>query len=214
LALLPELEAARQNPRNRPAERVKPVRVSSTDPQARKMKMADGGVRPAYNVQLGVDVASGAIVGVEIGQSGSDGQYSGPLRAQVERRTGRRVREHLADQGYVDLKQIDQAERTGVAMYVPLPKSRRSGAAVTHSRWDTAATRCWRARMTTPAATAIYQQRFPASERVNAELQERFGLRSFAVRGVAKVRSVTLWIVLAFNLVHFAGELLNAGGAP
>ncbi len=213
VALLPELEAARQNPRNRQAERVKPVRVSSTDPQARKLKMADGGIRPAYNVQLAVDVASGAVVGVDVGCSNDDGKYSTGLRAQVERRTGRAVREHLADEGYVDMKAIEAAEGAGVALYIPLPKNRTTGAPVTHSRWDTPATQRWRARMQTPAAQAIYRQRFPASERVNAELQERFGLRSFAVRGLAKVRCVTLWAVLAFNLVHFAGECLKAMGA-
>ena len=33
-------------------------RVSSTDPQARVMKMADGGFRPAFNAQLAVDAAT------------------------------------------------------------------------------------------------------------------------------------------------------------
>ena len=148
-----------------------------------------------------------------MGCSNDDGKYSGVLRAQVERRTGRPVREQLADEGYVDMKAIAAAEGAGVALYIPLPKNRTTGAPVTHSRWDTPATQRWRARMQTPAAQAIYRQRFPASERVNAELQERFGLRSFAVRGLAKVRCVTLWAVLAFNLVHFAGEWLKAVGA-
>jgi transposase len=213
LALLPALEAARQNPRNNRKDRAKPVRVSSTDPEARKMKMPDGGVRPAYNLQLAVDVQSGAVVGVEVGTSGDDGKYSGALREQVEGRTGQQVREHLADEGYVDMKEIDRAESAGVAMYVPLPKSPKTGQPVTASRWDTAGTERWRARMQTPAAEAVYRQRFPASERVNAELQERFGLRSFAVRGVRKVRCVALWTVLAFNLVHFTEELLMAASA-
>lgn len=212
IALLPELEAARQDKRNSLKNRAKPVRVSRTDPAARKMKMGDGGVRPAYNVQFAVDVASGAIVGADIGQSSDDSNYSGSLRAQVERRTGRKVKEHLADEGYVDMNEIDQAETAGVAMYVPLPTN-KAGQPVTSSRWDTPGTQRWRARMQTPEAEAIYKQRFPASERVNAEVQERLGLRRFAVRGVTKVRCVTLWTVLAFNLVHFAAELLTAAGA-
>ena len=63
--------------------------------------------------------------------------------------------------------------------------------------------------MQTPAGQAVYQQRFPASERVNAELQERFGLRAFAVRGRRKVRCVVLWLVLAFNLMHFTEALVT-----
>jgi len=210
LALLPELEAARQQRRNSYKDRAKPVRVSSTDPEARKMKMPDGGVRPAYNVQLATDVASGAVVGVDVGNSGDDGQYSGPLREQVEARTGRQVGEHLADEGYVDMEQIEAAETAGVAMYVPLPTSRKTGLPVTASRWDTPATRCWRERMQTPAAEVVYRQRFAASERVNAEWQERLGLRRFAVRGLAKVRCVALWMALAFNLMHFGEVFLRA----
>jgi transposase len=208
LALLPELEAARQNPRNNKKTRAKPVRVSSTDPEARKLKMADGGIRPGYNVQVATDVASGAIVGIDVGNSTDDGQYSGPMRAQVEQRTGLRVNEHLADEGYADIKQIEQAESSGVSLYVPLPKSPKTGEPVTSSRWDTPATRRWRTRMQTPGAQLIYQQRYPTSERVNAEMQERLGLWRFAVRGLRKVRCVALWTALAFNLVHFAKELM------
>jgi|GEM_PF-1385387 transposase len=38
------------------------VRVSRTDPEARVMKLGDGGYGPAYNVQLSTDAAAGAIV--------------------------------------------------------------------------------------------------------------------------------------------------------
>jgi hypothetical protein len=34
------------------------VRASTTDPDARRMKMADGGVRPAYSIQLATPVSS------------------------------------------------------------------------------------------------------------------------------------------------------------
>jgi len=36
------------------------------------MKMADGGFRPAYNVQFASDTTSGAIAGVAVDNSGSD----------------------------------------------------------------------------------------------------------------------------------------------
>ena len=48
------------------------VRVSMTDPEAGKMKMADGGFGPAYNVQLAADTQSRAIVAVEVSNVGSD----------------------------------------------------------------------------------------------------------------------------------------------
>ena len=208
LELLPELQAARNNPKTNKKDRVKPVRVSRTDPQARKMKMADGGIRPAYNLQLACDTSSGAIVGVDVVNSPADSQQSGPLREQVQRRTGRKVKEHLMDEGYVAMKQIEAAEQAGVKVYAPLPKG-KGGEPVTFSRWDTAGTSAWRARMQTDAAKKIYKQRPPTSERPNAEFQERLGLRSFAVRGLSRVRCVALWTALAYNVIHFAEQLVT-----
>ncbi|MHC4093762.1 MAG: IS1182 family transposase [Planctomycetota bacterium] len=207
LAMLPELEASRRNPKTRRKDRSKPVRVSRTDPEAPKMKMADGGIRPAYNMQLATDPTSGAIVGVDVVNKTADSNESGPLRDQVEHRTGRKVSEHLMDQGYVNMDQIDAAERTGVAIYAPLPKG-KSGQPVTASRWDKPGTTMWRQRMQTDEAKEIYKQRAPASERLNAEVQERLGLRAFAVRGLRRVRCVALWTALAYNVVHFAESLV------
>lgn len=48
------------------------ARVSITDPDARKMRMADGGTRPAYNVQISTDTATQLIVSVETINGGSD----------------------------------------------------------------------------------------------------------------------------------------------
>lgn len=207
LALLPELQAARNNPKNNQKDRVKPVRASRTDAEARKMKMPCGGIRPAYNLQLASDPSSGAILGVDVVNSPADSQQSGPLRAQVERRTGRKVKEHLMDEGYVAMDQIDAAERADVKVYAPLPKG-KDDQPVTCSRWDTPGTTAWRQRMQTEEAKAIYKQRAPTSERPNAEFQERLGLRAFAVRGLARVRCVALWTALAYNVIHFAETLV------
>jgi len=61
-------------------------RASSTDAEARVMKMADGGFRPAYNVQFATTPESQIIVGVEVNNCGSDlGQLS-PMLDQVQHR--------------------------------------------------------------------------------------------------------------------------------
>jgi len=208
LALLPELQAAQENPRNSKKQRAKPVRVSSTDPEARKMKMGDGGIRPAYNVQLAADTESRAIVGVEVVNTPADQNQSEPLRRQAEQRTGRKVKEHLVDQGYVGLAAIERAYQAGVAVYAPLPTG-KDGQPVTASRWDTVGTTAWRQRMQTAEAQELYKQRAAVSETINAETKCRFGVRAFAVRGLRKVRCVALWMALAYNLMHFAQELLR-----
>jgi len=52
-------------------------RASTTDAEARTMKMADGGFRPAYNVQFAADTESTAIAGVSVDNSGTlIAQYS------------------------------------------------------------------------------------------------------------------------------------------
>src|SRR5207247_9111112 len=55
---LAELPAARAAKRDEAAKAE--ARVSTTDPEARVMKMADGGYRPAYNVQLATAVGGRA----------------------------------------------------------------------------------------------------------------------------------------------------------
>lgn len=60
-------------PGDTPAAKPDPQpRVSTTDPEARVMKMADGGFRPAFNAQLAVDAATQLIAAVEVVNSGSD----------------------------------------------------------------------------------------------------------------------------------------------
>ena len=155
--------------------------------------------------QFGVDPASRA-VGVDVGNGGSDQSQSEPLRAQVEKRTGRKVKEHLFDGGFVKKELIDQAESAGVAIYAPLPSS-KDGSPCTHSRGDPPGVTLWRQRMTTPEAKEIYKERAATVETVNAETKTYRGLSRFLVRGLNKVRCVTLWSALAYNVVHFASVL-------
>jgi len=73
LQRLAEIEAAGSKPKKqakkgRPSER----RASTTDAEARVMKMADGGFRPAYDVQFATDTASQVIAGVIVSNQGND----------------------------------------------------------------------------------------------------------------------------------------------
>ncbi len=206
LAVLPELEAIKQHATGKPS-RGQAARVSTTDPEARRMKLPGGAIRPAYNVQFGTDVESRAIVAVDVVASGSDAQQSEPLRAQAERRSGRQVRAHLLDGGFVNKEQIAAAESAGVAIYAPLPRN-RAGERCTRGRGDSPGVAAWRRRMTTPAGKAIYQQRAATAETVNAETRTYRGLGRFLVRGLEKVRCVALWSALAYNLVHFGERMI------
>ncbi len=80
LAELPAAQAAKR------ADKKEEARVSTTDPDARVMKMADGGYRPAYNIQLAADTGHQVIVGVDVTTTGSDQQQAPPMVAQVNER--------------------------------------------------------------------------------------------------------------------------------
>lgn len=217
LALLPELESRQQKLSKKvsakdKAEKLQPPRVSTTDPGVRIMKMADGGFRPAINVQLTCDPSSRAIVGVEVSPQGVDTGLSEPMREQVEKRTGEKVREHLLDGGYLDLKEIERAAGSGVDLYVP-PKPPRNRAkratAYEPKASDSPEVAAWRQRMGSEEGKAIYKLRGSTIETVNADLKTYRGLGPLTVRGLAKVRCAVLWSVLAYNLLHFSASLLG-----
>ena len=206
MAKLEETKAQQRD--DKPSKKNAP-RASTTDPQARRMRMGDGGFAAAYNVQIAADPRSRAIVGMEVTNHGTDHGEDGPLREQVERRTGGKVREHLLDGGYVKRESIEQAAEQGVAIYAPLPATGRGGAVCIFNPNDRPGVAAWRRRMRTQAGRTAYRERAATSETVNADLKTFRGLHAFAVRGLQKVRCVALWSVLAYNVMHFSAVLMT-----
>jgi len=102
------------------------VRISSTDPEARVMKMGDGGFRPAFNVQLATTTdAARVIVGVEVTPRGRDMGQAIPMLEQIERRTGERPSEILVDGGYVTMLRSIGPPRTARPYMAPCPSRAR-----------------------------------------------------------------------------------------
>jgi transposase len=130
LAQLPAVQATKDR---QSGKRPTAPRVSTTDPDARVMKMADGGYRPAYNMQLATDVDSRAIVGVAVTNLGSDRSSVVPMLAQVERRTGQRPAAALIDGGCFTRDTITAAAALEVTVYAPL-STRRGGPTATIHR--------------------------------------------------------------------------------
>jgi hypothetical protein len=139
------------------------------------MKMPGGGSRPAYNVQLAADTESRAIAGVDITNAGSDVNESEPMRAQVERRTGQKVKEHLIDGGYVGLESVERAADGEVKMYAPVPKPRKERDRYQPRKGDPPGVADWRERMGTGEAQTIYKQRASTIETINGDLKRYRG---------------------------------------
>ena len=194
LAALPEVEAAKQRNRTKSA-----ARVSTTDPDARVMKMADGGYRPAYNVQFATDVDGHAVVGVAVTNGGEHAQQV-PMLDQVQARTRRRPGAVFADGGFVSTAGIVAVAARGVPLYAPVPEDKHapgSGAGPMHP-----AVAAWRARMATDEAKTLYRIRAATAERVNADTKGHRALRTVPVRGLPKVHTWALWVALAVNALR------------
>jgi transposase len=198
LAQLPAIQAtkARQHETRRTA-----ARVSTTDPEARVMKMADGGYRPAYNVQLATDVDGRAIVGVAVTNVGSDRASLLPMLADIQTRTGRLPAAALIDGGCFTRATITDAAAVGVRVYAPL-STRRGGPTATPRRTDSGALRAWRHRMRTPEAQEVYKARAATAEWIHADARTHRTLAGIPVRGLRKVHTWALWIALAHNMVR------------
>lgn len=90
---VPAVQAIKERQRKKLAkakrEKVPEARTSTTDPEARVMKMADGGFRPAFNAEIAADMASQVIVGVAVTNQGTDEGQALLLERQVGERAGR-----------------------------------------------------------------------------------------------------------------------------
>ena len=187
------------------------VRVSTTDPDARVMKMGDGGFRPALNVQFGTTTDEArVIVGVDVINRGIDAGQSTPMLEQIERRTGVRPAEALIDGGYAQHDAIDQAAERQVTPYAPVPKPRKGDTRDPHvpRDGDSAAVAAWRQRMGTDEAKEIYKQRAATAETVNADAKEHRGLDSLNVRGLKKVLGAACLFALTYDILR----LITLGG--
>jgi transposase len=202
MAKMVEAEATKQRRNDPKARKVEP-RVSTTDPDARVMKMGDGGFRPAYNVQLSTDVDGRLVVGVHVSSAGSDARLMEPALDDIERRTGHVPDELLVDGGFASLASIDAAAARDVTVYAPVPRP-RNATADPHERKksDTDATAEWRERMRYEESKEIYKERAATAETTNADLRRHRGLDTILVRGVGKVTSLALWAALAHNLLR------------
>lgn len=211
LAEIPRIEekratAAKKNrlKKSRGAE----VRASTTDPESRVMKMADGGYRPAYNVQLATDAAGECIVGALVTNNGTDQPHVVPMLDDIARRTACTPREYLVDGGFVSLENIEVASERGSRVYAPVPDPRGKAPRYAAKPGDSPAVARWRRRMGTESAKRIYVQRGAVAERTNADLRVHRGLDRLNVRGLPKVRAVVLLAALTFNAARIIAERL------
>jgi len=196
----------------------KEARASTTDPQARIMKMADGGYRPGYNVQFATAAESRVIVGVDVTNVGGDSGLMEPMVQRLEHQFQRLPEEYLADGGFSSRDDTTRLEQRGVRVYAPIKKEQKlleqGKDPYARQRGDSDEYYAYRQRMKTAAAKEIYKERSSTAEFSNAGCRNR-GLYQFRVRGLRKVRTIAVWQALAHNflMILFHGwlPLLSSG---
>lgn len=183
----------------------KQQRVSTTDPDAPLMKMADGAVRAAYNVQ--VASACGFVVAIEPTQRRNDRGLAPAVLAQVEQRCGKLPDRLLADIGAMtaaDIVTIAQAHPS-VQVFSPPPARKEASTAQSKARYDrnrAADPQClkqWRARMDSAEGAAVYRRR-SNTEHVHARMKNR-GFGRMVLRGLDKVRIACLLHAVTHNMM-------------
>jgi transposase len=196
-------QVARQRERRKKGDGTS-ARASTTDAEARRMKMGDGGFRPAYNVEFATDLHGLVIVGADVVNAGGDAGQMEPMVRQVEAEQGPfpETSEYYVDGGFATQEDIESVERRGITVFAPVKESKRQkqqGKDPYAARLgDSPEVIAWRRRMGTDEGQEKYKQR-SKTEWPNAECRNR-GLLQFVIRGLKKVKSVILWYVLTHNL--------------
>lgn len=186
------------------------TRVSTTDPDARKMKMANGGYDPAYNVQFASDGDARVIVHVDVTNAGTDGDELPPALEKIRTVYGRNPKRALVDGGFVTKESVTAVELAGTEVVAAIPRSEQleKHGKDPHARQkgDTDEYAAFRARMAQSEYQELYRLRPSIAEFPNADCRNR-NLRQFRVRGLVKAKAVALWHALAFNFTR----MLNLG---
>jgi transposase len=251
------------------------ARVSQSEPEARVMKLAEGGFAPAYNAQVtSAGGEGGLIINLQLSQSGSDFQQLQPALEEVRENFGKMPSQTLVDGGYLSRNDIAALEgrtdllgpfdedgaratahcrRRGIAEeYAPKffvfdPQANRlqcpAGCFLEHHQSnqgkdkidhvylagpsdcaacvrkpqccpkspsrsvirveESAAVQRFRRKMEQPEAQALYKQRSRIAEFPFCWIKEKFGLRRFHVRGLAKAFLEMLWHALTYNILQW-----------
>ena len=180
-------------------------RASTTDPEARRMKMADGGFRPALNVQFVSDGDAQLVVTVDVTSQGSDAGLMRPRYDDVCARYGVVPQNYLVDGGFSKQEDVVHVEGAGTKVYAPLyaeEKQLAAGADPYAARPNEGPEMtAYRGRMGTAEGKAVYRRRAAIAEFPHADCRNR-GLLQFRIRGLLKAKAQALWHALAFNFLR------------
>src|SRR6201989_238616 len=190
LAEIKQQREAREDTRDN-GKKPKEPRASTTDADARVMKMADGGFRPAYNVQVTSAAGQPIVVDIEVCNTGSDRGLMRPALERQRTRPGGLPKRHLVDGGFGSAEDIEREHAQGIDIFCSRTQSRHGTDPHLPRRGDGPGVLAWRARMASEEGKARYKPR-SICECIHARWRN-WDLRLFTVRGFEKVLGRGLW---------------------
>ena len=172
------------------------VRASKTDPEARNMKMPNGGYAPAYNIQFATETTQKIIVGVTATKAGHDYGQLAPMLEQIKKRLGHAPTHILADPGYLLYKDVENVAETS-KVYIP-SETIKAGKSPALDEIKN--------RMKTAEAKVKYKDRASSAEFVNARTRTR-GLTQLLVAGIEKAQVVATLFAIGNNMLVWMSKL-------
>jgi transposase len=189
------------------ADKGRGPKASTTDPQARLMRFADGGMRPGYNLQLACVPGADVIVAVMTTDRRNDTGLAVPMVECIAERYGAAPERVLADTKYAtqeDIVALSERPDGAVCVYTPPPADSDTATAESirkrecRRRHEPPAVQEWRARMASDEGRVAMRRRRHI-ETVNGNVKNR-GLGRLNVRGLIKAQCLALLHALAHNL--------------
>jgi transposase/vacuolar-type H+-ATPase subunit H len=184
-------------------EEAKEQRVSSTDPEARVMKMPNGGFNPAFNFQFGVDPKSKVVLSAQVTNSGTDAGQLIPMLEEIKRKYSANPDRYLVDGGYASKENAKEMAKHKCDYYAPPKKHKKHRNDPNHKAYASEkdiSVRKWVDRMETEEAKEIYGRRMMV-ELVNAHMRNR-ELRQLRVRGLENAQVIANLYAVAYNMTR------------
>jgi hypothetical protein len=125
------------------------------------MKLADGGFRPAYNMQITSAPKGQVIVAVDIDTTGSDRGLVRPALEQLSA-AGTRPSDYLVDGGFTKNDDIEWAHENGIKLWCPPVRSKHGTDPFAPRPDDKPGVADWRRRMASAAGKELYKKRAQA----------------------------------------------------
>jgi transposase len=203
-----QAEKARREETHKKQEAAKGApKASTTDPEARLMKMPDQSFRLAYNLMVAAAPQQQIILAIEPTDRRSEAGLAQPMVEEVARRYGARPRRLLVDTRLATAREIvDLADHDDgpTLVYRPPPPERAEVKPASlakrqrRRKAEPPALIEWRQRMASVAGKLVYARR-KLIEPINGRLKNG-NWRQLRLRGLAKVRAEALLHAVAYNI--------------